>query len=582
MAPELDHIALEATQSARVRWLVAALIQADVGPVLVCPGSRSTPLVQALAEVCPAQMWPVLDERAAGFAALGLARAGRKPVVVTTSGSAVAHLLPALVEAGETALQLIALTADRPQLVRGKGAPQAIFQPGLLAPYATCVDLNAATGHGFANDLARVIGLLAAPSGASLHCNVCLDLPLALLPPAPLPGLPVPTQPEASLWPAVGALLPIPPPQRGERVLVIAGPKSSVDNTLDLLGSWSHVLIAAEAASGCPATCSLRGHDTWLRDPELFQALKLDRVVRIGHWPVAKGLQLVLEAAARAGLPVDVVLPGRPSDPLGQNRVQSALPAVDALAGWQNVQGGDPDWVAKWRALDQASSAAASQALQHLDSDLPEQMVHEWQLLPAMLRALPSNARLLVGNSMPIRDLDAVWPPASLPADWPEVHVHRGANGIDGTLAAGVGLALADPQRPVWVYLGDSAFLHDVGSLALLARQDLPRAPMTVVVADNGGGRIFDYLPAAQAVEPDVHTRFFTVPHGQSLAQIAAGFGLEVHVVTTVRDGLHALGAAEPLGCRVLVWQIDAAVSKQAHALRQRTSLEAARAWVAR
>lgn len=586
-SPQDAQVPSAATQSERVRWLVHTLLHHGLGPVLVCPGSRSTPLVQALAEANAQQMLPILDERSAGFVALGLARAGRRPVVVTTSGSAVAHLLPALVEAGESALQLVVVTADRPLAVRGRGAAQAIFQPGLLAPYANCLDLHADTGAGFAGELARMVAAIQPPMTASLHCNVCLGLPLALDPPVPLPPVPQPTARINGLFAAAGQAVPISPPQPGERVLVIFGPAAAADLQAPMEAAWPHVLVAAESSGACrPAPCLsdhdawLRGHDTWLRDPALRHQLSLDRIVRVGHWPVAKGLQLLLEDAAQSGLTVDAVLPGRPSDPLGQNRLESNLPTLMAFSQWVPIHGGDVDWAKRWRALDSNSDAAAQHALAVWNEQLPAQASHEWQLLPALLACVPENARLLLGNSMPVRDVDAVWQASMDGRPWPEVHVHRGANGIDGTLAAGVGLALADPSRPVWIYLGDSAFLHDAGSLALLARPDLPRAPITVVVADNNGGRIFDYLPAAQVVQPDVHTRFFTLPHSQSLQQVAAGFGLDAVEVCSVDAGRQVLRSAPVSSCRVVIWRIDPSVSKQAHALRQRASLDAARSAV--
>jgi 2-succinyl-5-enolpyruvyl-6-hydroxy-3-cyclohexene-1-carboxylate synthase len=571
----LPQQASVAQQNTAVRALVAALRAVRAGPFVISPGSRSTPLVQALAQAPELQLVPVLDERSAGFVAVGLARAGRRPVVVTTSGSAVAHLLPAWVEAGESALGVGALTADRPVAVRGLGAPQTVWQVGMLEPYADTIDFDAAAGDPaeFERQLHAEGARLAGPWQRPWHWNVALDQPLALdslvaetswpsgfAPPTP-PAV-VPLHPEP-LSQAIVA-----PPAPDERVLVVAGPRLPHDTAL--LTQWlaqSPALCAVEVAANL-APGGLRQYDTWLRDPALLAAFLPDRIVRLGHWPVAKGLQLLLEHAERVGIAVDVIAPGRPSDPQRQARVHTSLPATMALREWPAAPASSAAvqaWRQHWLALDAAAGLAWAPSL-----DGP---LHELRLLPDLLAAIPLGARLVVGNSMPIRDVDAAWSGGVLPC---ELHVARGANGIDGTLAQAIGLALADPTSPVWVYLGDSTFLHDIGTLQLLS-QPLERAPMVVVVADNAGGVIFDYLPAAQVVEPWVHERFFTVPHGLNLVAVASGFGLPTRGVATVRQWQEALADLPQAGpTQVLVLAIDAVVSKQAHQSRQTQARTAA------
>jgi 2-succinyl-5-enolpyruvyl-6-hydroxy-3-cyclohexene-1-carboxylate synthase len=353
-------------------------------------------------------------------------------------------------------------------------------------------------------------------------------------------------------------------------VLVVVGPRLPQDD--QVLTQWlaqSSALCAAELA-GNLAPGGLRQYDTWLRDPELLAAFRPDRIVRLGHWPVAKGLQLLLESAERLGIVVDVIAPGRPSDPLRQARVHTALPATLALQDWPLAPAPSAavqTWQDHWLTLDVAAGLGWVPS-----QDGP---LHELRLLPDLLAAVPSGARLVVGNSMPIRDADAAWTGELLPY---EVHVARGANGIDGTLAQAVGLAIADPARHVWVYVGDSTFLHDIGALQLLS-QPLPRAPMVVVVADNAGGVIFDYLPAAQVVDPAVHQRFFTVPHGLDLVAVASGFGLPARGVSDIHGWKSALvGLQVPLRTQILVIDIDAVVSKQAHNQRQTQARTAAMA----
>jgi 2-succinyl-5-enolpyruvyl-6-hydroxy-3-cyclohexene-1-carboxylate synthase len=339
-----------------------------------------------------------------------------------------------------------------------------------------------------------------------------------------------------------------------------------------LLTQWlaqAPALCAVEVAANL-APGGLRQYDTWLRDPELLSAFRPDRIVRLGHWPVAKGLQLLLENAQRLGIVVDVVAPGRPSDPLRHARVHTSLPAAVALRAWPTAPASSAAvqaWKDHWLAVDGAAGLASAPS-----QDGP---LHELRLLPDLLAAVPSGARLVVGNSMPIRDTDAAWSGELLRY---EVHVARGANGIDGTLAQAVGLAVADPTRPVWVYLGDSTFLHDVGTLQLLS-QPLPRSPVVVVVADNAGGVIFDYLPAAQVVEPAVHERFFTLPHGLQLVAVASGFGLPARGVSDMQGWKSALEDLQEVErTQILVVTIDAGVSKGAHNTRQTRARAAAKA----
>lgn len=555
-------------QDARVRALVGLLRAAGVGPVFVCPGSRSTPLVQALAEAGYVPMHPIWDERSAAFAALGATRSGARPVVVTTSGSAVAHLLPALVEAGECGLGFVALTADRPAAVRGLGAPQTVVQPGLLAPYARTITLPAdGGGAAFEQGLQRVRAELAAawrgapmPNGGAraLHLNVELDKPLAMAPAAAAataagaaaaaaaaaapaaaaaaPAAPHPPHDAGGLHPAVLSAAAIPPPAPGERVAVIAGPSAGGGALASLAERLPlGVLLFAEIGSGVPLA-GLRGYERSLASRAARDGLGLHRIVRCGHWPVCRQLQSLLEEAPALGVVIDVIAPGRPSDPTRSARLHTAAPIADALAGWKPTSdAGDPAWAASIRRRLTAEFAAPAPAQAAVLG--PDAILGALFALSAGTAPSGPRSRLLLGNSMAIRDADRLWPPASPAAFWPEVHVNRGANGIDGTIATAFGLALAAPERPVWVYLGDGTTLHDIGSLQLLAEPDCARAPIRLVVADNGGGAIFDRLPAAQVLPAAVHERFFRVPHGLDVAAIAAGFGVPSRTVTQ-RDAL--------------------------------------------
>jgi 2-succinyl-5-enolpyruvyl-6-hydroxy-3-cyclohexene-1-carboxylate synthase len=541
-------------QAATVRALLATLVAGGLKHLVISPGSRSTPLVQAAAERPELTLHVVLDERAAGFFALGLARSTQTLCgTLCTSGSAVAHVLPAAIEATESGDALLALTADRPAAVRGLGAPQAILQPGLLAPYAQHFsEIDGANPEVRADlrALQQALGELRLTGGVA-HVNVPLALPLALAPGdlPPLPAL-LDVAPLQS-GPA------IPPPQLDERVLVIAGALPFNADLADFLRMrlTGTVTIAEPASRLRDALVGMRHADAYLRDPDARAALVPDRIVRLGAWPVSKGLQLLLEDAKRIGLPVDVVQPRRVSDPLRQNRLTLTDEVAAALRDWPvsvrqpvSTRPASP-WQAAWQTRDALVTP-------------PEAAWHEAQAIEILARSLPAHSTLLLGNSMPIRDWDSFAPPLAADVD---MEVSRGAAGIDGALATIAGLAVGR-QRPVTAYLGDCTFLHDIGSLQILADRRLRHAGVRICVADNDGGAIFDYLPARGAMSPALHEACFTATHGLDVAAMARGFGIATHVCADVAAWELALARPIPAnGVEVLVARFDRAASEALH-----------------
>ena len=502
-------------QSQTVRTLLATLVAGGVRHVVVSPGSRSTPLVQAAAERPELTLHVVLDERSGGFFALGLARASRGLVAtLCTSGSAAAHVLPAAIEATESGDALIAITADRPAGVRGLGASQAILQPGLLAPYASHFAEIDATDATAPVQLAEVqTALQTLPSaGGVIHINVPLAMPLALTAGAPA-ALP-PQLPRAAQVPSPTLATPL----AGEKLLILAGPLPHDPDLADWLSSRvpSHAVLVAEAASRLHDLPSVVRHaDALLRDADVRAALMPERIVRLGAWPISKGAQLLLEDAKRLGLPVDTVHPRRVSDPLRQNRQTLVGAITDALRDWPATShnGAPTAWTQRWEAANRSVQA-------------PDASWHEATAIAALVQRLPAKSTILLGNSMPVRDWDTFAPPL---ADGVNVEVSRGAAGIDGALATLAGLAVGS-DRPVTAYLGDCTFLHDVGSLQLLAGQRLRHAGLRICVVDNDGGAIFDYLPARTAMAESLHVACFTTPHGLDLTAIARGFGLDARL----------------------------------------------------
>lgn len=557
-----------AHQDRVVRAVVAQLCEAGVTDVVVAPGSRSTPLVQAVAELEALGAWTlqvVLDERSAAFLATGLARGGRLPLVVCTSGTAVAHLLPACVESGESGLGWVVLSGDRPAALQDRGAPQTIRQRGLLEPYAPCLHIEAcevALGDAWQAELRhRVQGPLRAP----VHLNIGLDLPLAM----GTEGAPTVCPQQGAHATRDGRTGVLPPPQMGERVLVVAGPMPPHTVPAAVAANLAaQAVVLHEVTANLPTARTFACYDAILRDPTVRERLLPDRIVRLGEWPASKGLQLLLETAVQRGIAVDVLEGPRRSDPLACNRLTVNSPPAVALAAWHAGPHAEPQ-VAAWRNGWLRAERAARMARDTLRGELALQET-EGALVPLLLHACARRgAALLLGNSMPLRDADG-FAADDLPS---AVYSIRGANGIDGNLATALGLAEALAPRPLLVYLGDGALLHDIGALQLFAQR--VDVQVEVVVADNDGGAIFDYLPARTALAPSLHNRCFTAPHGLDLAAVARGFGVETLSCSCVADAAAVL-ATQPERSRVIVVRIDRERSLSAHRAWQRVQQVAA------
>lgn len=298
----------------------------------------------------------------------------------------------------------------------------------------------------------------------------------------------------------------------------------------------------------------IRHAEALLSDAIVRAQLRPDRIVRLGIWPTGKGAQTLLEDFATAGLPVDVVSPLRPSDPLRQARLHVTDTSVaDALSEWAcGLQPANPG-ANRWQLADDAAEIAASSW---------DVAWHERTIIQTLSQHLRPGEQLVLGNSMPLRD----WDNFSLPISDLAVQVHRGANGIDGTLALALGAAVALERRTL-LYLGDCTLLHDIGSLQLIADANRQHSGLRIAVLNNDGGAIFDYLPAFDAVEPAVHRRFFTTPHGLDLTAICRGFGLAALRIADVAALRRAL--VQPLDdghVQVFELLVDHRASRQMHA----------------
>ena len=493
--------------------LVDEWIAKGLEHVVICPGSRSTPMVLALAARPELSCHVRLDERSAAFVALGIARATRRPVgVLVTSGTAAAELFAAVCEANHAFVPLLLLTADRPPELQGVGAPQAMDQVGLYGSHVREAwsidprDLESGEWRGLAAETyAATLG--AAPGPVQL--NLMLADPLV----GEAGSLPPRSNEHASVAPeqanldhrAVEAL-------SGRRVLVVAGEADYEPEQLAQLAERLGWPVVADPRSGLRGAGGSVICAADLIARELPEHLVPEAVLRIGGLPASKAVGQLITQVSRQGAPV-VLLDhvDRPSDPdhavtLGQpGSLRDLIGSLEGVA-----DPAPPGWAEGWAVAESALQAALDLALAGSCTE------------PAVARAISGLAgvELVVSSSMPVRDLEAFG--RSAPGQG-RVHANRGLNGIDGVTSTAIGVALGS-RRPTVLLTGDLAFLHDATALV----DGVGEASLDVVVTDNDGGAIFSFLPQHEALAPEAFERFFGTPPRVGVAALARACGHEV------------------------------------------------------
>jgi 2-succinyl-5-enolpyruvyl-6-hydroxy-3-cyclohexene-1-carboxylate synthase len=503
------------------------------------PGSRCTPLVLSLVRQPGIRCWSHLDERGAGFFALGAAKASRSPVAITcTSGTATANLTPAVIEARWARVPLIVLTADRPPELRDVGAGQTIDQLGL---YGNAVKWFFEVGvHDATPERLRWIRTLACRAYATaldgppgpVHLNFPLREPLVTgeVLPVDLTGRPggepyVIVEPPAAALPARG-----PGPHPSGRLLLVAGAGTPDPHGLAEFAGRASIPLLADPLSGARrGPAAIAHYDLLLRSPEFTAARRPDFLFRVGDLPTSKPMRTWL--GELGDVPQIAFDPDHtwqdPASVVGM-RLWSRLPQPEGISV-------APGWLESWAGPDAAVSAA-------LDSALGERL-SEPLVARRLGRQLGPETTLFVASSMPIRDLET-FAPAHLAG--PRVLANRGANGIDGTVASAFGAAAAT-GAPAVLLIGDVALAHDIGSLLTYRRY---RLPLTIVLLNNDGGGIFELLPVADQV--DAFEEHVATPHGLDFAKAADLYGcayarpqtpdeLERMVARSLDDGLTSI-----------------------------------------
>ena len=533
-----------ATACARV--IVDELVRCGVRDAVLSPGSRSAPLAMALHAADAAarlRLHVRIDERSAGFLALGLAKGSRRPVpVATTSGTAAANLFPAVLEADAAGVALLALTADRPGRLQGSGVNQMTDQVKL---YGSAVrgfwQVEVAAGGG--NDAWRALAgravadALGVRTGAPgpVHLNLAFDLPLL---PGDEPAEPLGGRSAEHAWTTFEERPPAPAVAlaHGPRTVVVAGDDAGPPaRQLAEQGGWP---LLAEPTSGARTGANaIRCHRLLLEDEALGGGI--ERVVVFGHPTLSRQ---VLRLLSRADVEVVAVAPtGRWTD-VGHT-VSQVLAAVTVATP------GDEQWLTTWRDADSAVAAAVDAVV----GDEPA--LTAYAVAAALGAALPADGLLVVGSSNPIRDLDLMAPVPGV-GGRRRILANRGLSGIDGTVSTAVGAALGRRSSVAYALLGDLTFLHDCNGLLIGPAE--PRPDLSVVVVNDDGGGIFGLLEQGAPAYAGPFERIFGTPHGADLAALCAAYGT-VHTLAADVEQLRALLGEPGAGLRVVEARVDRA-----------------------
>ncbi len=531
-----------------VYTIANTLIQAGVKDVVISPGSRSTPLAYAFASLQDElNVYRHIDERAAGFFALGIAKAKGKPVVlVCTSGTAAANYYPAIVEAHYSRVPLIVLTADRPHELREVGAPQTINQVRIFgeqvkwsAEFPIPDDAKETLPY-IERHTARAAAIsIAAPMGP-VHLNIPFREPLLIdFDKKQLRGT-FRQSFVSSLAPSDEAITQLDSTiAMTSKGIVVLGELSVTANVSALWAfieklKWP-VLVESLSnfRSNVPESCMsyvISTYDATLKNEAFKQAAKPETVIRFGAQPVSKFLmQFIAASEPNTYIVVD-------EDPMFRDSISSATHYIHANVGeWLrgvNVSSNlDKTYLNIWQQAEQRASQIIEQyATWSLD---------EGMYVQALLEQLPNGSDLFVSNSMPIRDIDTF-----LLKTMKDIRIiaNRGANGIDGVISTALGYSVANPTRHTYLLIGDLAFLHDSNAFVATRYQNIE---LSVIVMNNDGGGIFSYLPQAKVEEH--YEELFGTPTALTFEKLAEMYTLKYEAIQDLESFTNAINRRVPL-----------------------------------
>jgi 2-succinyl-5-enolpyruvyl-6-hydroxy-3-cyclohexene-1-carboxylate synthase len=553
--------------------LAETLWRLGLQTAIVCPGSRSAPLAIAFAQHPALESIPILDERSAAFFALGLARRSSLPVVlICTSGTAGANFYPAVIEAQESRIPLLILTADRPPELRDCHAGQTINQVHL---YGTTP--NWYTELALPDPSAAMLAYLRQtiihawersrfPQAGPVHLNVPFREPLAPIP-EPRVAQVAQTLNETQFFQMVQPQTALSAPRLAEdslpqqiwhqcdRGLIIAGSAIPPDAAgyCQAIAQLSQQLgwpVLAEGLSPLRNYADLNPYlittyDIALRNADLANQLQPEQVIRIGELPTSKTLRLWLQ---------DLPIRQWVIDPCDQNLdplhscIVHLRTSVEAIAQSLPLHPAPPSlYLKSWLTAESTLRSAIHNTLSTTDS------LHESKVAWLLSQVLPMGTPLWIANSMPVREVEWFWQPGTLRV---KPYFNRGANGIDGTLSSALGMA--HRQQSSVLLTGDLSLLHDTNGFLI---QPHWQGHLTIVLINNSGGGIFGMLPIA-SFEPLFET-FFATPQAIDFAKLSATYGVE-HILIPSWEVLDAkLNPLPTQGIRVLEVRCDRTLDAQ-------------------
>jgi 2-succinyl-5-enolpyruvyl-6-hydroxy-3-cyclohexene-1-carboxylate synthase len=562
--------------------LVETLVHLGLQTAVISPGSRSTPLTLALASHPQIEAMPVLDERSAAFLGLGLAkRSGRPVVLVCTSGTAGANYYPAIIEARESRVPLLVLTADRPPELRDCASGQTINQQRLFGDFPNWYaelaipQPDVALLRYLRQTLIQAWQRATGPSPGPVHLNCPLRDPLAPLPDGSVmeltglldesffgeiqPALAAPWQ----IVPAEPVQLLLDTWEQCQQGLIVAGPAQppQPESYCQAVAALANALqwpVLAEGLSPLRNYAHLNPllvstYDAILRQPQWAEALAPEQVIQLGPLPTSKVLRQWLTHTSPCRWVLD---PGPTNlDPLHGPTTQVAL-TVEQLARslpppQPTALESSPEYRHTWLSLEQ-------KVRHHLDRALAEMAgLFDGKVPWMMAQHLPQGTPVLIANSLPIRDVEWFWPPGQRHL---RPFCNRGANGIDGTLSTALGIAHQGP--PAVLLTGDLALLHDTNGWLSLPKF---QGHLTVILINNRGGGIFEMLPVAKFDPP--FEDFFATPQTVDFGYLCAAYGVNYERVTSWQQLRAYLNFLPQRGVRVLEVGCD---RKQSHLIRQK------------
>jgi 2-succinyl-5-enolpyruvyl-6-hydroxy-3-cyclohexene-1-carboxylate synthase len=546
--------------------IVSALITSGVKDVVVSPGSRSTPLAYAFASTKELIMHRQVDERAAAFYALGIAKSTAQPVVLLcTSGTAAANYYPAIVEAKYARIPLIVITADRPHELREVGAPQTINQVRLYGEQVKwsaefpIPDDAPQTLPFIERHTIRAVNIAKTAPFGPVHLNVPFREPLLIdfseyLQPASFTRSYM-----SELAPSTDALKDLQQIiQQTKTGMIIVGELPLGTNT-DYL--WEFVRkvqwpVMMESLSNLrtevPEDCQIYAistYDALMKNERFKRNVIPQTVIRFGAQPVSKFLmQFIAQAKPQHYVIVD-------EDPMYRDSTHVSTHFIHALLG---------PWLADLRIVNPLNEGAFAQFWKMADllaldtiEKYASTATDEGALVQAMLENLPTGSDIFVSSSMPIRDIDTFLTTANKDL---QIFANRGANGIDGVTSTALGFSQGRKHRNTYLLIGDLAFLHDANAFIATRYQT---CDLTIVVMNNDGGGIFSYLPQA-SVEAHYEDLFGT-PTALTFEQMAKMYDAEYSAVHTPTEFITALTTKKQSDIRIIEAFTDRSENVQEH-----------------